>query len=162
MWKPVGFAAPFRQTDAERPPTVGLILRFPPNRRLGPPQRRFRGLGAMGSTLRWDLGEKDGKVGMGLGAGFVATGVEHQQDDGEQADRRACDAGEMVIHRRRGQCRSADDGTDRIAEMKAICTAAPAISSPPPSPACTISSCCGDELKNSAKPMMNVSNAVVA
>ena len=43
----------------------------------------------MGSTLRWDLGEKDGKVGMGLGAGFVATGVEHQQDDGEQADRRA-------------------------------------------------------------------------
>lgn len=72
----------------------------------------------MGSTLRWDLGEKDGKVGMGLGAGFVATGVEHQQDDGEQADRRACDAGEMVIHRRRGQCRSADDGTDRIAEIE--------------------------------------------
>ena len=118
MWKPVGFAAPFRQTDAERPPTVGLILRFPPNRRLDPPQRRFRGLGAMGLTLRWDLGEKDGKVGMGLGAGFVATGVEHQQDDGEQADRRACDAGEMVIHRRRGQCRSADDGTDRIAEIE--------------------------------------------
>ena len=50
----------------------------------------------MGSTLRWDLGEKDGKVGMGLGAGFVATGVEHQQDDGEQADRRACDAGDLL------------------------------------------------------------------
>lgn len=104
----------------------------------------------MGSTLRWDLGEKDGKVGMGLGAGFVATGVERQQDDGEQADRRACDAGEMVIHRRRGQCRSADDGTDRIAEIEGDLYGG------------TISSCCGDELKNSAKPMMNVSNAVVA
>ena len=111
----------------------------------------------MGSTLRWDLGEKDGKVGMGLGAGFVATGVEHQQDDGEQADRRACDAGEMVIHRRRGQCRSADDGTDRIAEIEGDLHGRAGDEF-----ACTISSCCGDELKNSAKPMMNVSNAVVA
>ena len=113
----------------------------------------------MGSTLRWDLGEKDGKVGMGLGAGFVATGVEHQQDDGEQADRRACDAGEMVIHRRRGQCRSADDGTDRIAEIEGDLYGGTGNQL---AAAFAISSCCGDELKNSAKPMMNVSNAVVA
>ena len=31
----------------------------------------------MGLTLRWDLGEKDGKVGMGLGAGFVATAMNY-------------------------------------------------------------------------------------
>ena len=48
-----------------------------------------------------------------------------------------------------------------LPKLNATCTAAPAISSPPPWPASVISNCCGAEVKNNPMAIQNVSTAVI-
>ena len=89
---------------------------------------------------------------------FVTTRIGDQHNHRDQGDRSAGQTGVMVVHGGCRQCGTTNDRTNRIAEIERDLHGRARNQL---SPACTISSCCGDELKNSAKPIRNVSRAVV-